>query len=195
MGWRIVVGIVTIIALVIFNVVLWFTVAMPANIRYSNEFGSSVTMAYDAASLEGIRNEVLEIWNRMNESFDTHNFEHIYNSPWPWDQVKENSMFYQNRYFSQLIERLDHNIQLLNTLRSNATNPVLINDWQTGVINQTRIEMKREGGLDWVIQAAWFLAYAPLAYWCGLIVVIIFIIALLVIVLLVVNAYRAGLLE
>jgi hypothetical protein len=128
----------------------------------------------------------------MNASFDTRNFDHIYNSWWPWDQIKENSMYYQNRYFNQLISRVDTSIALLNALKANNTNPILINDWQATTINQTRIEMKREGGLDWVIGGAWYLTFAPLAYWSGGIAAVFWIVALAVIVLLVINALMKG---
>jgi hypothetical protein len=50
-------------------------------------------------------------------------------------------------------------------MAQNNTNPILVEDWYDKSINNLRTEMQREGGLDWAIKGAWYLTYAPAAYW------------------------------
>lgn len=192
MGWRLTTGIATLVIVLVLGILIWAAFDLPAGIQYSNAFGSDITMTYDAADLQGQHDTVMLIWTNMNNTFDTRNYAHIYSSPWPWAQVKENSLYYTNVYFGQLITRINNNIAMLNALKANNTNPIYIQDWQTNVINQTRIEMKREGGLDWVINGAWYLTFAPIAYWSSYIMLIVAVIAIIVIVLLLISAYRAG---
>lgn len=162
------VAIVVFLAIAVTVSATLFAMGVGAGIQYSNAFGSDVTMAYDAASLQGIKDQVMIIWNNMNQTFDTGAFKRIYNSGMPWDQVKENSMAYQNVYFNQLIDQVNQKIEVWDNMKANGTTTYQMDDWLAKVINQTRIEMKREGGLDWVLNGAWYLQEAPVVAWSWL---------------------------
>jgi hypothetical protein len=122
-------------------------------------------MAYDQATFTGIKEQVLIIWKQMNETFAGRDFLYTWNTPWYWEQTYENSLKAQEDYFRQLVNRLDLYQQTYEKMLQNATNPVLVEDWYHRSIQNFRDEMKREGGLDWVIHDAWYLNIQPLAYW------------------------------
>jgi hypothetical protein len=101
----------------------------------------------------------------MNETFKDFDYSHTYNTPWYWEQTYDNSLAAQQDYSRQLVNRFDSYIELYNTMVQNMTNPVYLEDWYYKSIQNFRDEMKRAGGLDWAINGAWYLNYAPAAYW------------------------------
>ena len=138
----------------------------PADAAYNRIFKAHVVMAYDQASFEGIKEQILILWRNMNETFGTEDLEHIYNTPWYWEQTYDNSLKAQTDYFKKLVDRIDKQIYEANQILSgNRTILMPYNQWYQQALDALRQEMQREGGLDWAIWGAWYLKYAPLAYW------------------------------
>lgn len=138
---------------------------LPATAQYNTLFASHVTMAYDQATFEGMKQQVLVLWEQMNKTFSGFDYSHTYNTPWYWEQTYDNSLAAQQDYFRQLTRRLDSYTELYQKMLTNMTNPVYLEDWYYKSIQNFRDEMKREGGLDWAINGAWYLNFAPAAYW------------------------------
>ena len=152
----------------IFPIVYYFGIQFPADAAYNRIFRAHVVMAYDQASFEGIKEQVLILWRNMNETFGTEDLEHIYNTPWYWEQTYDNSLKAQEDYFRKLIGRIDKQIYEANQILSgNRTILMPYNQWYQQALDSLREEMRREGGLDWAIRGAWYLKHAPLAYWDG----------------------------
>jgi hypothetical protein len=140
-------------------------IGLPATAQYNRLFASHVTMAYDQATFEGMKQQVQILWQQMNITFSGFDYSHTYNTPWYWEQTYENSLAAQQDYFKQLTRRLDSYSELYQKMLTNMTNPVYLEDWYYKSIQNFRDEMKREGGLDWAIKGAWGLNFAPTAYW------------------------------
>jgi hypothetical protein len=153
---------ILVVALIVIGV---FVIKLPADAQYNRKFASRVTMAYDQATFEGMKEQVLILWSEMNETFKGFDYNHTYCSPWYWEQTYDNSLSAQQDYFKQLTRRLDSYSALYQKMLTNMTNPVYLEDWYSKSIQNFRDEMKREGGLDWAISGAWYLNFAPAAYW------------------------------
>jgi hypothetical protein len=153
---------ILVVALIVIGV---FVIKLPADAQYNRKFASRVTMAYDQATFEGMKEQVLILWSEMNETFRGFDYDHTYCSPWYWEQTYDNSLSAQQDYFKQLTRRLDSYSALYQKMSTNMTNPVYLEDWYSKSIQNFRDEMKREGGLDWAISGAWYLNFAPAAYW------------------------------
>jgi hypothetical protein len=167
--------------------VMWFLAFnVPADVAYSRKFGSDVTMATQGSTTltgaESIQDYVNRIWTSMNATFDARNFDTIYNSPWPWGQIPENSMAKENSYFISLNASISQRQQMVNTIIEKGgyigTDPV------QAAINQSRSEMNAYGGLDWVIKPAWYLQFAPMAYWSAMIGIILWVIDIVIAIIL-----------
>jgi hypothetical protein len=150
---------------VVMCIVLWLVISLPATAEYNKLFASHVTMAYDQATFDGIRTQVNIVWTQMNTSFAGDDFSTTYNTPWYWNQNYDNSLSAQQDYFKQLNDRIDLYESTYNLQRLNNTQPTLLTDWYDKSIQNLRVEMDREGGLDWAIHDAWLLNKRPLAYW------------------------------
>ena len=160
------VSILLLVLLVAIPIMGLIFIELPAQAKYNKRFGAHVTMAYDQASFEGVREQIMILWENMNESFGTSNLENIYRSPWYWQQTYDNSLKAQEDYFRYLIERIDKQIkESEDILAGNKTILVPYNQWYQQALDSLRTEMQREGGLDWAICGAWYLTYAPMAYW------------------------------
>jgi len=123
-------------------------------------------MAYDQATFEGMRTQVIAVWNQMNKTFADFDYIHTYNTPWYWEQNYENSLAANQDYFTSLIDRLDQTIkEKEQIIAGNKTIMVPYNSWYQQTLDGFRNESKREGGLDWAINGAWYLSFAPTAYW------------------------------
>jgi len=143
-----------------------FGIYLPAIATYNRTFGSHVTMAYDQATFEGMSTQVMAVWTQMNKTFADFDYIHTYNSPWYWDQNYENSLAANQDYFRSLIDRLNQTInEKEQILAGNKTVLVPYNTWYQQTLEGFRNESKCEGGLDWAINGAWFLSFAPTAYW------------------------------
>jgi tetrahydromethanopterin S-methyltransferase subunit B len=169
-------GVMLVIASIL-TIVLIFGVNIPANIQYNQAFGSDVTMATQGATTltgqDSIQFYVNNIWAKMNTTFNTNNFANIYNSPWPWGQLPENSMAKQNSYLNSLNNSITQRQKMVETAIEKGN--YLVDPVQSA-INQTRSEMNSYGGLDWVLHDAWYLQNAPTAYWSLLYIVIAWVI-------------------
>lgn len=150
-----------------------FGISLPVQAQYNKLYASHVTMAKDQATFQGIRDQIIIIWNQMNESFKDKDFTTTYNTPWYWDQNYDNSLSAQQDYFKQLIIRIDLYQNTYDSQMKNNTNPIYLTDWYDKSIQNLRVEMEREGDLDWAIHDAWYLNYHPEAYWLGWWVVMI----------------------
>jgi hypothetical protein len=153
---------ILVVALIVIG---FFVIKLPADAQYNRKFASRVTMAYDQATFEGMKEQVLILWSEMNETFKGFDYDHTYCSPWYWEQTYDNSLSAQQDYLKQLTRRLDSYSELYQKMLTNMTNPVYLEDWYYKSIQNFRDEMKREGGLDWAISGAWYLNFAPAAYW------------------------------
>jgi len=143
-----------------------FGISLPVISTYNKLFGSHVTMAYDQATFEGMRTQVIAVWNQMNKTFADFDYIQTYNTPWYWEQNYENSLAANQDYFISLIDRLDQTIkEKEQILAGNKTIMVPYNSWYQQTLEGFRNESKREGGLDWAINGAWYLSFAPVAYW------------------------------
>jgi hypothetical protein len=142
-----------------------FVVQLPATAQYNRLFGGHVTMAMDQATFEGIEDQINIIWSQMNATFKDFDYNQTYSSPWYWEQNYENSLAAQQDYFTQINRRMNSYKLAYQQMAQNNTNPILVEDWYDKSINNLRTEMQREGGLDWAIRGAWFITYAPAAYW------------------------------
>jgi len=144
----------------------FFCIALPADKAYNSRFGCHVTMAYDQATFEGVREQVIILWRNMNETFGTENLENIYCTPWWWDQTYDNSLAAQRDYFAMLVKRIDNQIyESEQILAGNRTILMPYTQWYQEALDSLRAEMMREGGLDWALSGAWYLTFAPAAYW------------------------------
>lgn len=140
-------------------------IKLPADAVYNRKFAAKVTMAYDQATFEGMKEQVLLLWREMNETFSGFDYGRTYSTPWYWEQTYDNSLAAQQDYFKQLVRRLESYADLYHKMVSNVTNPVYLEDWYSKSIQNFRNEMKREGGLDWALKGAWYLNFAPAVYW------------------------------
>ena len=165
MRMTIAVAILLWILVVLVPVIAVIFIKLPADAQYNRKFASRVTMAYDQATFEGMKEQVLILWQEMNDTFKGFDYNHTYNTYWYWEQTYDNSLAAQQDYFRQLVKRLDSYTELYNKMVQNMTNPVYLEDWYYKSIQNFRDEMKREGGLDWAINGAWYLNFAPAAYW------------------------------
>lgn len=154
-----------IVILIAVPVVAVFAVYLPAKAQYNRLFGGHVTMAVDQATFEGIEDQINTIWNQMNTTFQGYDYATTYSSPWYWEQNYENSLAAQQDYFRQIDRRIASYKLSYQQMSRNDTNPILVEDWYDKSINNLRVEMEREGGLDWAINGAWYLNFAPAAYW------------------------------
>lgn len=158
------------IALIVFAIALFvyavFGIKLPADYYYNSHFGSRVTMAYDQASFEGTKEQILILWQNMNETFKDRNLNETYNTPWWWQQTYDNSLKAQEDYFVRLNKRIDDQIkEQQDILEGRKQILVPYNQWYQQALENIRTEMKREGGLDWALSGAWYLTFAPSAYW------------------------------
>ena len=172
--------ILSIIAMIAFPTFIWATMKLPADIQYSNLFGSIEEQVYDSASLENMRDNFILLWQQTNSTFAGMDWNHTYNTWWMGDQVKINSLAYQNNYYSGLKQLIDNKIAIKNDFVGNGTQRYVIDDWEAKAINQTRIEMKRSGGLCWVTDGTWYLTFASAAYWSFWYMVAVFVIFLII---------------
>lgn len=123
-------------------------------------------MAYDQASFEGAKEQILIVWQNMNETFKDRNLNEVYNTPWWWQQTYDNSLKAQEDYFMRLDKRIDDQIkEQQDILEGKKQILIPYNQWYQQALENIRTEMKREGGLDWALSGAWYLTFAPLAYW------------------------------
>lgn len=167
--------VVFIILAIVGPIVMVLCWKVPADVQYGNLFGADVAMATEGATTltgpNSIQDYVMRIWNNMNATFDTRNFAAIHNNPWPWGQTKDNTLAKQNEYFNSLNQSLYTRQAWVDAVISGKS-PFSGGDPVQTAINQSRYEMKAYGGLDWVINGAWYLTYAPLAYWTMLYLII-----------------------
>lgn len=141
-------------------------ISLPANAQYNRIFKSKDTMLMDQATFEGMKVQLDLLWNQMNTTFSGYNFEFTYNNPWYWLQTYDNSLKAQEDYFRQLRSRFDEAIAEKNViLAGNKTILGPYSQWYQQTLDSLRAEMKREGGVTWVIFGAWYLHFAPLAFW------------------------------
>jgi hypothetical protein len=123
-------------------------------------------MAYDQATFEGMQTQVLVVWSQMNKTFADYDFATTYNTPWYWEQNYENTLAANQGYMRSLVDRLNETIKEKGQiLAGNKTIMVPYNSWYQQMLEGFRNESKREGGLDWAINGAWFLSFAPTAFW------------------------------
>jgi len=190
MGWKTGLAIGIIAFLLMVTIVGWLLIKVPADVQYGNLFGSDVIMATQGATTltgpNSIQDYVNRIWSNMNNTFDTVHFVQIHNSPWPWDQTSDNTLWKENEYLNSLnmsinTRQLWVNGVINGTVGFTGTDPV-----QTA-INQTRIEMNAYGGLDWAIHGAWYLQFASTAYWLGAYLLIVWVIGIVFVVVLVLS--------
>ena len=174
-------------------VLMWYYWQVPANVEYNTLFGSSVTMATSgAASLTGpgsIQDYVMAVWTQMNQTFAGYNFATTYNNPWPWGRTPDNTLAKQNEYFRSLNQTITQQQEWLNEINAGKISVTTSNPIMTA-INVTRNEMQATGCLDWALAGAWYLHYAPLAYWTFYYTIILLVIFAVLAILLGVYIFR-----
>ncbi len=143
----------------------WLFIEAPASSQYNKRFGAHVTMAHDQATFEAMKTQVMLLWQNMNETFAGMDLDHTYSTWWYPEQTYESSLGAQRDYFRALIISIDRYTILYQEKVLNATNPTLLEDWYYKAMGNIRNEMIREGDLDWALGGAWYLNFAPSAYW------------------------------
>lgn len=165
---------ISIIFGIAFPTALFFTIVLPTQTQYNRQFGGHVIIAYDQSTLSGMKQEILLLWKQMNQSF-LGDHAQIYNSAFYWEQTYDNSLQAEDRYFTQTINRLDNYNAQYETFIKAGTNIVLgvpLTDWYDKIVQNMRIELAREGGLDWAIRGAYYLKYSPLTWWFPAIIIL-----------------------
>ena len=150
---------------IIIPVIALFSIKFPADATYNRKFRSKVIMAKDQATFEGMETQVTALWKEMNNTFAGSDLDQTYNTWWFPDQTYDNSLAAQRDYFQQLLRSISRYELTYTKLLTNTTNPVILEDWYYKAITNLRSEMSREGDLDWAINGAWYLTFAPAAYW------------------------------
>jgi len=183
MGIKITIAVALIIIAVLITVLGWLFIEIPANVKYGNAFGADFVMLTGGASTltgpDSMQDYLLRIWNNMNTTFNTANFAHIYSNPWPWGQTSDNTMAKQNEWFNSINQTIYQQQEWLNEVVSGKVSytggdPVIY------ALSQTRLELNSNGGADWVINGAWYLEFAPLAYYLALVLIIFWIVIIVV---------------
>lgn len=157
---------VILILIVLVPLTVFAAVKLPADYQYNKTFGSHVIIAEDSATFEGVRAQVIIIWSQMNKTFAGFDFNNTFNSPWYWEQTYDNSLAAQTNYFGQIVRRVDSYVKQWQIIQ-NSTSSSVLQDWYDLSIRNLRDEMTRGGDLDWALKGAWYLNFAPAAYWAG----------------------------
>ena len=159
-------AIIFIVFAITIPVTLLFAVKYPAYTTYHRLFLSHYQMAVDQATLEGMLTQVQVFHEQMNTVFHGYEYETTYNSVWFWEQRYDNSLQAEEDYLTQLETRLQVTINDNNAiLAGNKSILIPYAQWYQAALDSLRIEMVRSGGLDWAVDGAWFIHFAPLVYW------------------------------
>jgi len=156
-----------------------------ANIRYSRLFGAYVDIAMKQSTFEGMRDMLVNLYAQTNETFKDFDTWTTYSTPVPWDQNYAYSLRAQQDYYKQLWARLDSTIQEKEQILSgNKTILVPYNQWYQETLDSLRDEIQPSPSLNklsWILKGAWYLNFAPLAYWgaWGILGVVILIVVIL----------------
>jgi hypothetical protein len=123
-------------------------------------------MAYDQATFEGMRTQVLIVWTEMNSTWRQEDFGKYYSTWWGPDQTYDNSLAAEQDYFRSLIDRLDETIKEKELIKNeNKTILTPYNQWYQQTLESFRNESKREGGLDWAIRPCFMMTFYSAYYW------------------------------
>lgn len=155
--------IILVVGAIIFPLWVNLGVFLSAKAGYNRVFGGHIVMAYEQATFEGTKKELLILWGKMNETYGKRNYDSTFNSIWYWDQTYDNSLRAQDEYLRRIVERVDNYIIQYNSMKLNGQIS-LLQDWYDQSIRNLREEMKRSGGLDWVISGVWLIENAWYAY-------------------------------
>lgn len=143
-----------------------FGIVVPAEVEYNFYYDRHVQSAYNAASFLEMEIQVVIIWHTMvNFTFAGRNFDETFCTPWFWERTYNNSLAAQNDRLRQLVDKISSYEDTWQKLQTNSTDPTTRVDWYYKTIQGLGVEMRQDGGLDRVIRGAWFLTYAPAAYW------------------------------
>ena len=149
-------------------IVGYFAINLPAEVQYNRTFGGQISITIDQPTTSGMAHGLRIIWAQMNTTFGTSNHGTIYGNGWYWGQTPDNSLASEDRYFSSEIQRLDNYTAAYAEYQKAGVKTVTglpLIDWYTQIVNNSRHELQRNGGLDWAIEPAWMLKTNPLAYW------------------------------
>jgi hypothetical protein len=159
-------GIVLIVLLIAIPIVSFIGIAIPADTQYNRKFTSHETMAHDSASFEKMREQIMIIWNTMNETWSVDKFSATWNTWYGPDQTYENSIQATNDYYNGLVSRIDATIVEMHQIEiGNKTILTPYNAYYNDMLDSFRNETVDKGGLLWAIHGAWYLSFAPAAYW------------------------------
>lgn len=163
---------------------IYFGIQLPADIQYNNLFGDHIQMAYDQSDFGKMLEQVIYIDNETHVLFAGKDWSHTYNTWWAGDQTYSNSLDASDNYYKGLEKTLQGYItEEAKYSNPNYTSLTPYTQWKMTAIANTRIEMKYNGGLGWVIDGAWYLTFNPIAYWAFwyevLAIVVFFIIAII----------------
>ncbi len=143
-----------------------FGIAAPASAQFNRKFEAHETMAHDSASFEKMREQIMIIWENMNDTWNPEDFSSIYNTWWYPEQTYENSLQATNDYYAGLIARIDATMEEMHQIEiGNKTILTPYNAYYNDMLDSFRNETVDKGGLLWAIDGAWYLSFAPAAYW------------------------------
>jgi hypothetical protein len=165
-----------------YPVVTYITTIMPANIQYNEQFGADIEMATQTSTTlvgpNSIQTYINNIQNNINVVFAGKDLSKIYLSPMPWNQKSSNTMVRQVQYLDSLNASLVTRQAQVDA--AIARGVYMSTDPLQTAINQTRNEMNAYGGLDWILNNAYYLTFYPTVYWSGLYFIITWIIAFII---------------
>ena len=153
-----------VISAVAVPIVLYVTVNIPAQVKYQNLMGADATLAVEGpGTFQGIYHYVDALYAQMNATFPQSKFDWntTYNSGFYWDHTYDNSLSAQAEYLQTSLAR----ITLYEHEYANVSSTGQLTDVYNTAIKNLRSELNASGGIDWVLNGAWYLNYAPLAYW------------------------------
>jgi hypothetical protein len=166
------IGVLLIVLAFVIPIAGYFITVAQAEYQYTNRYGSHATMAYDQATLAGMKAQLLVIQQNMYQDFGTDNatLGGTYSAPnvWPWQYSRtyDNSLLAEQDYMLAAISRIDQQQAAYNAqLNSTGVSPISLNDVYNQMVNNTRNELARAGGIDWAIHDAWMLKFNAAAYW------------------------------
>lgn len=145
--------------------VFYYAFEVPVDVSYGNTFGAVIQQAEFDADMPHIRQDLVQLENRINQTFpDVTLWNTTYNSWFPQDHTRDNSLWSNYRYIATVIDRIDYYEGLLHNQSGSSTT---LTDLTQQYTNNVRSEMISGGGLDWALKGAWFLQFHPLIYWKG----------------------------
>jgi hypothetical protein len=160
--------ILLIIAASVIPVFCNFVVAVPVDTKFNQLFKGQAIMLDDMATFEGMKQQLKRIRDHTEQEFAGFDPQNTFDTPWYWGFTYDRSLQAQYDYYTQLDTRFDEAIFEKNQILSGEK--VILSpyaQWYQETLESLRDEIRREGGILWVTEHAWYLHKYPVVYWFG----------------------------